>query len=158
MMQNAKGMNINLSIMSHKYIFMIDDDAFVLPETFEEEDIDIFAELGVVGGRPINNAVSQQQQQNENLAILLSDNESVDSEGQEEGPAPNVVIESSKIHLPDKTISELLEILVKQELHSSEGKEIIKNIPENAKKQRLSEGWAWGGQKSMKMEPKSLKS
>ena len=63
---------------------MIDDDAFVLPETFEEEDIDIFAELGVVGGRQINNAVSQQQQQNENLAILLSDNESVDSEEQED--------------------------------------------------------------------------
>ncbi len=133
MMQNAKGLNINLSIMSHKYIFMIDDGAFVLPETFEEEDIDIFAELGVVGGRPINNAASQQQQQNENLAILLSDNESVDSEDQEAVSAPNVVIESSKIHLPDKTISELLEILVKQELHSSEGKEIIENIPENAK-------------------------
>tara|TARA_B100000965_G_scaffold381571_1_gene379131 strand:- start:9471 stop:10061 length:591 start_codon:yes stop_codon:yes gene_type:complete len=112
---------------------MIDDGAFVLPETFEEEDIDIFAELGVVGGRPINNAASQQQQQNENLAILLSDNESVDSEDQEAVSAPNVVIESSKIHLPDKTISELLEILVKQELHSSEGKEIIENIPENAK-------------------------
>ena len=133
MMQNAKGTNINLSIMSHKYIFMIDDNAFDLPETFEEEDIDIFAELGVSGGSSINNATSQQQQQNENLAILLSDNESVDSEDQEPLSAPNVVIESSKIHLPDKTISELLEILVKQELHSSEGEEIIKNIPENAK-------------------------
>ena len=104
-----------------------------MPETFEEEDIDIFAELGVAGGRPINNATDQQQQQNENLAILLSDNESVDSVDEEVLSEPNVVIESNKVHLPDKTISELLEILVKQELHSSEGKEIINNIPENAK-------------------------
>ena len=112
---------------------MIDENAFDLPETFEEEDIDIFAELGVAGGRPINNATDQQQQQNENLAILLSDNESVDSVDEEGLSQPNVVIESNKVHLPDKTISELLEILVKQELHSSEGKEIINNIPENAK-------------------------
>ena len=112
---------------------MIDENAFNLPETFEEEDIDIFAELGVAGGRPINNATDQQQQQNENLAILLSDNESVDSVDEEVLSEPNVVIESNKVHLPDKTISELLEILVKQELHSSEGKEIINNIPENAK-------------------------
>ena len=112
---------------------MIDENAFHLPETFEEEDIDIFAELGVAGGRPINNATDQQQQQNENLAILLSDNESVDSVDEEVLSEPNVVIESNKVHLPDKTISELLEILVKQELHSSEGKEIINNIPENAK-------------------------
>ena len=112
---------------------MIDENAFDLPETFEEEDIDIFAELGVAGGRPINNATDQQQQHNENLAILLSDNESVDSVDEEVLSEPNVVIESNKVHLPDKTISELLEILVKQELHSSEGKEIINNIPENAK-------------------------
>ena len=112
---------------------MIDENAFDLPETFEEEDIDIFAELGVAGVRPINNATDQQQQQNENLAILLSDNESVDSVDEEVLSEPNVVIESNKVHLPDKTISELLEILVKQELHSSEGKEIINNIPENAK-------------------------
>ena len=112
---------------------MIDENAFDLPETFEEEDIDIFAELGVAGGSPINNATHQQQQQNENLAILLSDNESVDSVDEEVLSEPNVVIESNKVHLPDKTISELLEILVKQELHSSEGKEIINNIPENAK-------------------------
>ena len=112
---------------------MIDENAFHLPETFEEEDIDIFAELGVAGGRPINNATDQQQRQNENLAILLSDNESVDSVDEEVLSEPNVVIESNKVHLPDKTISELLEILVKQELHSSEGKEIINNIPENAK-------------------------
>ena len=112
---------------------MIDENAFDLPETFEEEDIDIFAELGVAGGRPINNATDQQQQQNENLAILLSDNESVDPVDEEVLSEPNVVIETNKDHLPDKTISELLEILVKQELHSSEGKEIINNIPENAK-------------------------
>ena len=112
---------------------MIDKNAFDLPETFEEEDIDIFAELGVAGGKPINNATNQQQQQNKNLAILLSDNESVDSMDEEVLLDPNVVIESNKVHLPDKTISELLEILVKQELHSSEGKEIINNIPENAK-------------------------
>ena len=68
---------------------MIDENAFDLPETFEEEDIDIFAELGVAGGRPINNATDQQQQQNENLAILLSDNESVDSVDEEDKEYPS---------------------------------------------------------------------
>ena len=32
---------------------MFEEEAFVLPDSFEEDDIDIFAELGVVNNRPV---------------------------------------------------------------------------------------------------------
>ena len=51
---------------------MFKEEAFVLPESFEEDEIDIFAELGVVNNRPVA-ANSAQNFQNENLAILLSE-------------------------------------------------------------------------------------
>ena len=47
-MQNAIGRNIILSIMKSKLLIMFEEEAFVLPESFEEDEIDIFAELGVV--------------------------------------------------------------------------------------------------------------
>ena len=40
---------------------MFDDNAFVVPDSFEEDDIDIFAELGVTGVRPANNLATQKQ-------------------------------------------------------------------------------------------------
>ena len=40
---------------------------------------------------------------------------------------------STDTSLSDETISELLEVLVKQDLSSSEGKEIIESIPANAR-------------------------
>ena len=116
---------------------MFDDDAFVMPDSFEEDDIDIFAELGVTGVRPANSPSVQKQQQNENLAILLADNEVDENQGTEVSvfTAADVVqtAENTHISLSDETISELLEILVKQDLSSSEGKEIIESIPANAK-------------------------
>jgi len=135
-MQNAKGSNITLSIMRQQYCLMFDDDAFVMPNSFEEDEIDIFAELGVTGARPANSPSVQKQQQNENLAILLADND-VDEDQITEDPVfgTDVVqaVENTQISLSDETIGELLEILVKQDLSSSEGKEIIESIPANAK-------------------------
>ena len=114
---------------------MFDDDAFVMPDSFEEDDIDIFAELGVTGARPANSPSVQKQQQNENLAILLADNEADENLGTEEAVfSADVVqaVENTNTSLSDETISELLEV-VKQDLSSSEGKEIIESIPANAK-------------------------
>lgn len=135
-MQNAKGSNIRLSIMRKQYYTMFDDDAFVMPDSFEEDDIDIFAELGVTGARPANSPSVQKQQQNENLAILLADNEADENLGTEEPVFSSDVVqavENTNTSLSDETISELLEVLVKQDLSSSEGKEIIESIPANAK-------------------------
>ena len=42
---------------------MFDNDAFEIPDSFDEEDIDIFAELGVVGVRPVNKLSVQKRQQ-----------------------------------------------------------------------------------------------
>jgi len=115
---------------------MFDDDAFIMPDSFEEDDIDIFAELGVTGARPANSPSVQKQQQNENLAILLAENEADENMGTEEPVFSTDVVqavENTDISLSDETISELLEVLVKQDLSSSEGKEIIESIPANAK-------------------------
>ena len=110
---------------------MFDQEAFTMPNSFNEDDIDIFAELGVTSGNPNNNQTSKPNNQQENLAILLSGNEM-------DEPKPSIsVIESDlssdNFNLPDETIGELLEILVKQELHSSEGKQIISIVPGKAK-------------------------
>jgi len=130
MMQNATVSNITLSIMKLTKNLMFDQEAFQVPDSFDEDAIDIFAELGVVGVNPKQQKITDASEQQENLAILLSANDS-------EEEAPNAALETSfssdKFDLPDETISELLEILVKQELHSSEGKEIIDNVPGTAK-------------------------
>lgn len=115
---------------------MFDENTLETIDSFDEDDIDIFAELGVTGVRPTNNLAEQKQQQNENLAILLGNNE------EDENTADNEIVPQMNItpaaeepygSLPDETISELLEILVKQELTVSEGKEIIDSIPAKAK-------------------------
>ena len=67
---------------------MFEEEAFVLPDSFEEDEIDIFAELGVVNSRPVA-AKSAQNFQNENLAILLSDDN--ETEHQEDVQPINVV-------------------------------------------------------------------
>ena len=115
---------------------MFESDAFVLPDSFEEDEIDIFAELGVKNSGQFTNPATQLQEQNENLAILLSNDEMVtqqDANDIEETNSKTVVIETSSVSLPDETISELLEILVKQELHTSDGEQITSNVPGNAK-------------------------
>ena len=110
---------------------MFDDGAFEIPDSFDADDIDIFAELGVSGNNQITSANNVKKQQNENLAILLADEEKTIQTTHDN--AVDLVNESGGFSLPDETISELLEILVRQELHSSEGKEIISNVPGNAK-------------------------
>ena len=110
---------------------MIDDGAFEIPDSFDADDIDIFAELGVSGNNQITSANDVKKQQNENLAILLADEETTIQTTHDN--TVDLVNESGDFSLPDETISELLEILVRQELHSSEGKEIISNVPGNAK-------------------------
>ena len=115
---------------------MFDDNAFAVPDSFEEDEIDIFAELGVTGVRPANTLAVQKQIQNENLAILLGNDEEDDNQIIETPiPHTNVVqpVEEARVSLSDERISELLEILVKQDLSLSEGKEIIESIPAKAK-------------------------
>ena len=115
---------------------MFDENSLGTIDSFDEDDIDIFAELGVTGVRPTNNLAEQKQQENENLAILLGNNEE-DENTADNKPVPQMNItpaaEEPYGSLPDETISELLEILVKQELTVSEGKEIIDSIPAKAK-------------------------
>ena len=135
-MQNAIESDITLSIMSRWLGLMFDDNAFAVPDSFEEDEIDIFAELGVTGVRPANTLAVQKQIQNENLAILLGNNEEDDNQIIETPiPHNNVVqpVEEAQVSLSDERISELLEILVKQDLSLSEGKEIIESIPAKAK-------------------------
>ena len=103
---------------------------------FEEDEIDIFAELGVTGVKPANTLAVQKQIQNENLAILLGNDEEDDNQIIEpQIPNTNLVqpVEEAQVSLSDERISELLEILVKQDLSLSEGKEIIESIPAKAK-------------------------
>ena len=135
-MQNAKEGDITLSIMSRWLRLMFDDNAFAVPDSFEEDEIDIFAELGVTGVRPANTLHVQKQIQNENLAILLGNDEEDDNQIIDPPIShSNVVqpVEDAQVSLSDERISELLEILVKQDLSLSEGKEIIESIPAKAK-------------------------
>lgn len=114
---------------------MFQEEAFVLPNSFEEDDIDIFAELGVVNNRPAA-VKSSQDFQNENLAILLAEDD--ESEPQEDAQQINTaqnetVIETQMTTISDETITELLEVLVKKELHSLDQDSIISKIPTKAK-------------------------
>ena len=124
-----------LSIMKFKFPSMFQEEAFVLPNSFEEDDIDIFAELGVVNNRPAA-VKSSQDFQSENLAILLAQDD--ESEPQEEVQQINAahnetVIETQMTTISDETITELLEVLVKKELHSLDQDSIISKIPTKAK-------------------------
>ena len=134
-MQNATVRNIILSIMKSQYGLMFQEEAFVLPDSFEEDDIDIFAELGVVNNRPAA-VKSSQNFQSENLAILLAEDD--ESEPQEDVQQINTaqnetVIETQMTTISDETITELLEVLVKKELHSLDQDSIISKIPTKAK-------------------------
>ena len=115
---------------------MFDENNPETADSFDEDDIDIFEELGVTGVRPANNLAEQKQQQNENLAILLGNNEE-DTNLVDDKPVHQTDIapaaDESYASLSDETISELLEVLVKRELTVSEGKEIIESIPAKAK-------------------------
>ena len=91
--------------------------------------------MGVVNNRPVA-ANSAQNFQNENLAILLSEDNEADH--QEDVQPINVVqnealIETQMATISDETITELLEVLVKKELHSLDHDTIISKIPTKAK-------------------------
>ena len=121
--------------MKSQFELMFQEEAFVLPNSFEEDDIDIFAELGVVNNRPAA-VKSSQDFQNENLAILLAEDD--ESEPQEDVQQINTaqnetVIETQMTTISDETITELLEVLVKKELHSLDQDSIISKIPTKAK-------------------------
>ena len=134
-MQNAIGRNITLSIMKTELGLMFEEEAFVLPDSFEEDDIDIFAELGVVNNLPLA-AKPGQDFQNENLATLLSnDNEVKHEEESQATPAVQheTQVEENIATISDETITELLEVLVKKELHSLDQDAIISKIPTKAK-------------------------
>ncbi|MBT4920651.1 MAG: hypothetical protein HON10_04590 [Euryarchaeota archaeon] len=114
---------------------MFQEEAFVLPNSFEEDDIDIFAELGVVNNQPVA-VKSNQEFQNENLAILLSDDDEAEPliETQESlATQQPVVNETSTTTISDETITQLLEVLVKKELNSLDQESIISKIPTKAK-------------------------
>ena len=114
---------------------MFQEEAFVLPNSFEEDDIDIFAELGVVNNQPVA-VKSNQKFQNENLAILLSNDDEAEPliETQESlATQQPVVNETSTTTISDETITELLEVLVKKELNSLDQESIISKIPTKAK-------------------------
>ena len=124
-----------LSIMKSQYGLMFQEEAFVLPNSFEEDDIDIFAELGVVNNRPAA-VKSSRDFQSENLAILLAEDD--ESEPQEDVQQINTaqnetVTETQVTTISDETITELLEVLVKKELHSLDQDSIISKIPTKAK-------------------------
>lgn len=121
--------------MKSQYELMFQEEAFVLPDSFEEDDIDIFAELGVVNNRPAA-VKSSQNFQSENLAILLAEDD--ESEPQEDVQQINTaqnetVIETQMTTISDEIITELLEVLVKKELHSLDQDSIISKIPTKAK-------------------------
>ena len=114
---------------------MFQEEAFVLPNSFEEDDIDIFAELGVVNNQPVA-VKSNQEFQNENLAILLSDDDEAEPliETQESlATQQPVVNETPTTTISDETITQLLEVLVKKELNSLDQESIISKIPTKAK-------------------------
>ena len=124
-----------LSIMKSQCRLMFQEEAFVLPNSFEEDDIDIFAELGVVNNRPAA-VKSSRDFQSENLAILLAEDD--ESEPQEDVQQINTaqnetVTETQVTTISDETITELLEVLVKKELHSLDQDSIISKIPTKAK-------------------------
>jgi len=131
-MQNAIVINITLSMMKYEINLMFDEDAFTLPESFEAEEIDIFAELGVKNLNQ-NSIINNKLVENEQLAILMSELE-------EETSAPALTeefvsqpLEQSISSISDETISELLEILVKEELKSMDEQDIISTIPAKVK-------------------------
>jgi hypothetical protein len=89
----------------------------------------------VVNNQPVA-VKSNQEFQNENLAILLSDDDEAEPliETQESlATQQPVVNETSTTTISDETITQLLEVLVKKELNSLDQESIISKIPTKAK-------------------------
>ena len=107
---------------------MMGEDSFVLPEDFDTEDIDIFAELGVTKSHKIN--LQNSLNVSEELSILL---EKEETEG--ESLITNFDNYSETMEkIPDSdTIAKILEVLVKNNLNQDEEQNLLQTIPGKAK-------------------------
>jgi len=124
-------------------------DLFSAPEVIEndDEDIDMFAELGVVNHQPNHGAASQSSQVDTTHADLLAafmedDEEIVESDNQddfvfisEDAPKVKEEVIQTKPSISEETIAELLEVLVKKELKEREnrGEEWLSELPADAR-------------------------
>jgi hypothetical protein len=123
-------------------------DFFSAPEVIEndEEEIDMFAELGIINTQQNNNVAIQQESNNSThmdlLAAFMEDDEVPESQHQDDfvfvSEGEQVTeneVEQSLPMIPEETIAELLEVLVKQELKQREnrGEEWLSELPAHAR-------------------------
>ena len=123
-------------------------DFFNTPEIVEkdEEEIDMFAELGVINTQQNNNTAVQpvmnQEIHMDLLAAFMEDDEVVENESvddfvfvSEQEPTMEKEIIQTMPAISEDTIAELLEVLVKQELkqRQSRGEEWLSDLPAQAR-------------------------
>ena len=124
-------------------------DLFSAPEVVEndDEDIDMFAELGVVNHQQNHGTTSQSSQVDTTHADLLAefmedDEDIIESDNQddfvfisEDAPDVKEEIIQTKSTISEETIAELLEVLVKKELKEREnrGEEWLSDLPAEAR-------------------------
>ena len=107
---------------------MIGEDSFVLPEDFDTEEIDIFAELGVSNSHKVN--LQNTQEVSDELSMLLEKEEIVEESLASDFASSNDAVEK----IPDSdTIAKILEVLVKNELNQDEDQVLLQSIPGKAK-------------------------
>ena len=89
---------------------MIGEDSFVLPEDFDTEEIDIFAELGVSNSHKVN--LQNTQEVSDEFSILLEKEEIVE----ESLPSDFANNNDAAEKIPDSdTIAKILEVLVQKQ-------------------------------------------
>ena len=107
---------------------MIGEDSFVLPEDFDTDEIDIFAELGLSNSHRVN--LQSREEVSDELSILLEEDEIVKESLSSSVPNNSDVVEK----IPDSdTIAKILEVLVKNELNQDEDQVLLQSIPGKAK-------------------------
>ena len=107
---------------------MIGEDSFVLPEDFDTEEIDIFAELGVSNSHKVN--LQNTQEVSDELSILLEKEEIVEESLASDFASNNDAVEK----IPDSdTIAKILEVLVKNNLNQDDKQTLLQSIPGKAK-------------------------
>ena len=109
-------------------MFMIGEDSFVLPEDFDTEEIDIFAELGVSNSHKVN--LQNTQEVSDEFSILLEKEEIVE----ESLPSDLANNNDAAEKMPDSdTIAKILEVLVKNNLNQDDEQSLLQSIPGKAK-------------------------
>ena len=107
---------------------MIGEESFVLPEDFDTEEIDIFAELGVSNSHKVS--LQNTQDVPDELSILLEKEEILEESLPSDFTNNNDEVE----RLPDSdTIAKILEVLVKNNLNQDEEQTLLQSIPGKAK-------------------------